>query len=70
MILSELWRLYEADKRIQGFRQSSLKAYALQLRCWDMKKHQPLKFMPSCVGNAGENFTGGTFSILNESRAV
>jgi hypothetical protein len=32
MILSELWRLYEADKRIQGFSPSTLKAYALQLK--------------------------------------
>ncbi|ULL14763.1 integrase [Paenibacillus sp. H1-7] len=32
MILSELWRLYETDKRIQGFSQSILKAYALQLK--------------------------------------
>ncbi|ULL14835.1 integrase [Paenibacillus sp. H1-7] len=32
MILSELWRLYETDKRIQGFSQSTLKAYALQLK--------------------------------------
>ena len=32
MILSELWRLYEADKRIQGFSTSILKAYALQLK--------------------------------------
>lgn len=28
MILSELWRLYETDKRIQGFRPKTLKAYA------------------------------------------
>ncbi|WP_036746845.1 hypothetical protein [Paenibacillus sp. UNC451MF] len=32
MILSELWRLYETDKRIQGFSPSKLKAYALQLK--------------------------------------
>ncbi|WIV19566.1 tyrosine-type recombinase/integrase [Paenibacillus polygoni] len=32
MILSELWRHYEADKRIQGFSPNTLKAYALQLR--------------------------------------
>ncbi|WP_152393333.1 tyrosine-type recombinase/integrase [Paenibacillus guangzhouensis] len=32
MILSELWRLYEADKRIQGFSSSTLKAYTLQLK--------------------------------------
>ncbi len=32
MILSELWRLYEADKRIQSFRTSTLKAYSLQLK--------------------------------------
>jgi integrase/recombinase XerD len=32
MILSELWRLYEADKRIQGFSPSTLKAYTLQLK--------------------------------------
>jgi len=25
MILSELWRLYEADKRIQGFSASNLR---------------------------------------------
>ncbi|AIQ48589.1 integrase [Paenibacillus sp. FSL R7-0273] len=30
MNLSELWRLYEADKRIQGFSTRTLKAYALQ----------------------------------------
>ncbi|WP_274483983.1 phage integrase SAM-like domain-containing protein [Paenibacillus polymyxa] len=30
MKLSELWRLYEADKRIQGFSTRTLKAYALQ----------------------------------------
>lgn len=30
MNLSELWRLYEADKRIQGFSTRNLKAYALQ----------------------------------------
>lgn len=30
MILSELWRLYETDKRIQGFSPKTLKAYALQ----------------------------------------
>ncbi|WP_426454887.1 integrase [Paenibacillus sp. S-38] len=27
-----MWRLYEADKRIQGFSPSTLKAYSLQLR--------------------------------------
>lgn len=32
MILSELWRQYEADKRIQGFSPNTLKAYALQLK--------------------------------------
>lgn len=32
MNLNELWRLYEADKRIQGFSPHTLKAYALQLR--------------------------------------
>ncbi|MCZ8520964.1 MULTISPECIES: integrase [Paenibacillus] len=32
MNLSELWRLYEADKRIQGFSSSTLKAYSLQQR--------------------------------------
>lgn len=32
MILIELWRLYEADKRIQGFSPNTLKAYALQLK--------------------------------------
>ncbi|MBB3114680.1 hypothetical protein FHS18_006822 [Paenibacillus phyllosphaerae] len=30
MQLSELWRLYEADKRIQGFSTRTLRAYALQ----------------------------------------
>lgn len=30
MNLNELWRLYEADKRIQGFSPKTLKAYALQ----------------------------------------
>ncbi|MEC0128497.1 tyrosine-type recombinase/integrase [Paenibacillus pabuli] len=30
MKLSELWRLYEADKRIQGFSPKTLKAYSLQ----------------------------------------
>ncbi|UNK21109.1 integrase [Paenibacillus sp. N3/727] len=30
MILSELWRLYETDKRIQGFSPRTLKAYSLQ----------------------------------------
>lgn len=30
MILSELWRLYETDKRIQGSSPKTLKAYALQ----------------------------------------
>lgn len=30
MNLSELWRLYETDKHIQGFSQKTLKAYALQ----------------------------------------
>lgn len=30
MKLSELWRVYEADKRIQGFSNRTLKAYALQ----------------------------------------
>jgi len=32
MNISELWRLYEADKRIQGFSPSTLKAYALQFK--------------------------------------
>ncbi|SFT06107.1 tyrosine-type recombinase/integrase [Paenibacillus sp. BC26] len=32
MILSELWLLYEADKRIQGFSPKTLKAYALQFK--------------------------------------
>ncbi|WP_261808244.1 site-specific integrase [Paenibacillus sp. N3.4] len=32
MNLSELWKLYEADKRIQGFSPHTLKAYALQLK--------------------------------------
>lgn len=30
MNLSELWRMYEADKRIQGFSPKTLKAYSLQ----------------------------------------
>lgn len=30
MNLSELWSLYEADKRIQGFSPKKLKAHALQ----------------------------------------
>lgn len=30
MQLSKLWRLYEADKRIQEFSTRTLKAYALQ----------------------------------------
>ncbi|PQP88614.1 integrase [Paenibacillus sp. AR247] len=30
MYLSELWKLYEADKRIQGFSPKTLKAYSLQ----------------------------------------
>ncbi|WP_438495371.1 hypothetical protein [Paenibacillus sp. IHBB 3054] len=30
MNLNELWSLYEADKRIQGFSPKTLKAYALQ----------------------------------------
>ncbi|CAH1059333.1 hypothetical protein PAECIP111894_05539 [Paenibacillus pseudetheri] len=29
MILSELWRLHETDKRIQGFRPKTLKAYTI-----------------------------------------
>lgn len=32
MILSELWRHYEADKRIQGFSPNTLIVYALHLR--------------------------------------
>ncbi|MFB0844970.1 site-specific integrase [Paenibacillus oleatilyticus] len=32
MILSELWNHYEADKRIQGFSQNTLRAYVLQLK--------------------------------------
>jgi hypothetical protein len=32
MILTELWKLYVADKRIQGFSPKTLKAYALQLK--------------------------------------
>jgi hypothetical protein len=32
MKLSELWLLYEADKRILGFSQHTLKAYSLQLQ--------------------------------------
>ncbi len=31
MYLSELWKLYEVDKRIQGFSPYTLKAYSLQL---------------------------------------
>jgi len=31
-LISELWRLYEVDKRIQGFSPETLKAYALQLK--------------------------------------
>ncbi|WP_262495609.1 tyrosine-type recombinase/integrase [Paenibacillus sp. B2(2019)] len=31
-MLSELWRYYEADKRLEGFSSNTLKAYALQLR--------------------------------------
>jgi hypothetical protein len=31
MNISQLWKLYEADKRIQGFSIQTLKAYALQL---------------------------------------
>ncbi|PJN55021.1 hypothetical protein PAEVO_17420 [Paenibacillus sp. GM2FR] len=33
MILSELWRLYENDKRIQGFSPKTWKAHALQHKC-------------------------------------
>ncbi|WP_234405542.1 tyrosine-type recombinase/integrase [Paenibacillus sp. IHBB 10380] len=32
MKLSDLWRLYEADKRIQGFSPFTLKAYSLQMK--------------------------------------
>jgi hypothetical protein len=32
MNLTELWRLYEADKRIQGFSPLTIKAYTLQLK--------------------------------------
>ncbi|MCY9669626.1 hypothetical protein M5X11_32695 [Paenibacillus alginolyticus] len=32
MNISQLWILYEADKRIQGFIIQTLKAYALQLK--------------------------------------
>ncbi|OAB43277.1 tyrosine-type recombinase/integrase [Paenibacillus glacialis] len=32
MYLSELWKLYEVDKRIQGFSPYTLKAYSLQLK--------------------------------------
>ncbi|MCJ8015329.1 tyrosine-type recombinase/integrase [Paenibacillus sp. KQZ6P-2] len=32
MNLSELWKLYEADKRIQGFSPNTLKAYTLQIK--------------------------------------
>lgn len=32
MILSELWRQYETDKRIQGLSPNTLKAYSLQLK--------------------------------------
>lgn len=31
MLLSEIWSLYEADKRIQGFSQHTFKAYKIQL---------------------------------------
>ncbi len=32
MILSELWRHYEADKRIQELSPNTLRAYVLQLK--------------------------------------
>ncbi|UNK20721.1 hypothetical protein MNQ98_12210 [Paenibacillus sp. N3/727] len=32
MVLSELWRHLEADKRIQGLSPNTLRAYALQLK--------------------------------------
>ncbi|KQX68933.1 tyrosine-type recombinase/integrase [Paenibacillus sp. Root444D2] len=32
MNISQLWKVYEDDKRIQGFSINTLKAYALQLR--------------------------------------
>ncbi|WP_235549603.1 hypothetical protein [Paenibacillus sp. Soil766] len=32
MNISQLWNLYEADKRIQGFSILTLKDYALQLK--------------------------------------
>lgn len=32
MLISDLWSLYEADKRIQGFSTNTLRAYALQLK--------------------------------------
>lgn len=32
MDLSELWKFYEADKRIQGFSQHTLIAYSLQFK--------------------------------------
>ncbi|GGE02612.1 tyrosine-type recombinase/integrase [Paenibacillus nasutitermitis] len=32
MNLSELWKLYEADKRIQGFSPNTLKAHTLQIK--------------------------------------
>lgn len=32
MKLSDLWRLYEVDKRIQGFSPYTLKAFSLQMK--------------------------------------
>jgi hypothetical protein len=32
MILTELWSVYEADKRILGFSRHTLKAYGLQVK--------------------------------------
>ncbi|MCM3625759.1 tyrosine-type recombinase/integrase [Paenibacillus glycanilyticus] len=32
MLISDLWSLYEADKRIQGFSTNTLRAYGLQLK--------------------------------------
>ncbi len=61
MILSELWRLYEADKRIQGFSPSTLKAYALQFKM--LVRELGDLDTPSCAGNAGENSTVVTFRL-------
>ncbi|CAH1223607.1 Tyrosine recombinase XerC [Paenibacillus auburnensis] len=53
MNLNELWNLYEADKRIQGFSPKTLKAYALQ--------H---KMLVLALGNL--DVTGVTLSTLKE----